>query len=118
MIEPLSSHRRDRPERVSEILNAATSNRITVLSKELRGGHQKIVLRCINDTPRRYHLWRLNEHGAYINDREIDSRAAQSIVWYVKHSNGFIGYERGPAEKLWPGSPHQKHPSWSGGDRR
>lgn len=116
MSKPLSSHTRDGAERVDQMLAATTYNRVSVFYWQLRGGHGKNALRCINNTPRRYQLYFLNEHGAYCNDREIDSVDAKELIRSVTNSDGFVGYERGAAEKLWPGAPHYNKPTWSGGD--
>lgn len=119
MTKPLSSHLRDDgSERISEMLDATTYNRVTVLYCDLRGGHQRIALRCISDNPRRFRIGRLNEHGAVMDNRDVDIQKARSIVQIIRESAEFVGYERGDVEDLWPGQPNHKHPKWSGGEHQ
>lgn len=117
MTEPLSAHLRDGPEKASEILAKTTYDRCTVLFEQIRTGTRPIILRQVSQTPETYHLYQLNEHGAHCDDRDLDRGAAQSIVHLTTASDGFVGYRRDAAENVWPGEPHDKHPSWSGGDQ-
>lgn len=117
MTKSLASHYRDGNESISEILERTTYDRCTVLFKKLRSGHESITLRKTGENPPTYHLYRLNEHGAYCHDREVDKDTAFTLVKIIRESEFYVGRERDAAENVWPGQPHGKHPSWSGGER-
>lgn len=112
-----SHHRDDDRETHREVLDRTTFNRPTALYKELRNGIAATVIRKVNTTPPTYHVYRLNEHGAYCHDREIDRTTALNIISHIRESELYVSYERDSAETLWPGQPHGKHPSPSRGDR-
>lgn len=114
MTQLLASHHRE--DDASEMVDATTYDRVTVLYERLRNGIRPIVLRQVGQSPPTYQLYRLNEHGAYCNDRDCDRRDARLLIQSIRSSDDFIGSKQGTPADLWPGEPHDKHPSWSGGD--
>lgn len=54
------------------MLEKTTNDRCTVLFERIRDGTRPIVIRQVGRSTEKYHIYRLNEHGAYCNDEEID----------------------------------------------
>lgn len=112
MSKPLAAHHRDdRPEKPAEILARTTPDRCTVLWQELHHSIRPVIIKKDTINPPTYHLYRLNEHNAYCNDRMMDRQEAYDVVSAIIDADSFIAPERQPAEAVWPGHPHYTHPS-------
>jgi hypothetical protein len=119
MAQSLASHHREADrESDREVLDRTTFNRPTALYKGLRNGIAATVIRKVNATPAKYHVYRLNENGAYCHDREVGRGTALEIITSIRESDLYVSYERDDAGALWPGQPHGKHPSPSSGGRQ